>query len=80
MNSQNIPNRILLTLVVLWCVICLSEQQFSYSANWGKRTFEKNAESNCIELMRFKENLVEAIPNLEAEIIVKLIDFYFICL
>lgn len=66
MISQKVSNQGFIVFLVLFYFVCFSEQQFSYSANWGKR----NVENRCNEILNLKDYLIDAIPNLEQNIIV----------
>lgn len=66
MISQKVSKKGFIALIILFYFVCYSEQQFSYSANWGKR----NVENKCNEIVKLKEYLIDVLPNLEQKIIV----------
>lgn len=60
------------SIVILFFLVQLSEQQFSYSANWGKRALErKNFETQCSNILKLKDFLQGSIENLDEQIVVK---------
>ncbi|RMZ96142.1 hypothetical protein BpHYR1_044202 [Brachionus plicatilis] len=70
MNCRKVSNQALIITAVLLYFVGFSEQQFSYSANWGKRSNEENVENKCVSILSLKSYLLDVIPNLEQEIIV----------
>ncbi|CAF1079425.1 unnamed protein product [Brachionus calyciflorus] len=71
MKFQKETTRGLLFVVAILCLVKCTHQQFSYSANWGKRNTDdsKNLyENKCKNTIRLKEFLIGTIENLDEKI------------
>jgi len=51
------------SLFIVFLLIQMSTQQFSYSANWGKRKADDNFETECLRAYKFKSLIEDSVIN-----------------